>query len=407
MNAVLARSSLLTAQMEARAISVAHQSANHLRLLPKIAAITARHLAATRSTHGDTEEYPYRFGTVQNVLQKAVQGRVSRAHESFWDFPLDQLIKHVVKMRGKSYPLVTPGDGLNSNVVKAMLGHAPFGSDLPNPPSGALFRRMPPRQPGSNYTPQTDSIYYIVKWIDDGCPSNIFVNVGVDKSAHQKLSVEKHMEFWRNFDVAALFNQASILNGAVMYCYMQIGAAWEQIIMNDPSYSRKDFQEFIHSPTARDALTACSKLQIDSFAQTFGTPLRQEDVFDTLEFFGKASMPLDDKRLNRESFRHHHIMDGVTDWTKWHGNVEASLTLGMEHEAWKCIGRAVLLGFMHDGIYRERFPVRGFNKNDPDASRKMREFVRSLDSAERIIGEIERVTRESQILIRPAARIMS
>lgn len=62
--------------------------------------------------------------------------------------------------------MVTLGDGAGSILVKALKGESPFGADLPSPPTGARFSRMPAGLP-----PIPDGeIAFIQKWIDDGCP---------------------------------------------------------------------------------------------------------------------------------------------------------------------------------------------------------------------------------------------
>ncbi|EHB59074.1 hypothetical protein MycrhDRAFT_1510 [Mycolicibacterium rhodesiae JS60] len=85
------------------------------------------------------------------------------SHGPFWrGITRDRFI--TMKIGGR--PLVIPGDGDNSNLVKSLRGQPPFGSDLPQPPAGALIPAMPAYLP---LIPE-DSIARIVGWIDDGCP---------------------------------------------------------------------------------------------------------------------------------------------------------------------------------------------------------------------------------------------
>jgi hypothetical protein len=66
------------------------------------------------------------------------------AHKAFWrDISRDDFV--VKKVFNKA--LVVVGDGANSNLVRALKGEAPFGSDLPDPPAGATTRRMPAGRP--------------------------------------------------------------------------------------------------------------------------------------------------------------------------------------------------------------------------------------------------------------------
>jgi hypothetical protein len=58
------------------------------------------------------------------------------------------------------------GDGAQSNLVLSLKGEAPFGSDLDEPPVGAVVLRMP-----SYLDPvPAESIRVIEQWIDAGCP---------------------------------------------------------------------------------------------------------------------------------------------------------------------------------------------------------------------------------------------
>lgn len=85
------------------------------------------------------------------------------SHGPFWrGISRDRFI--AMKIGGRR--LVIPGDGSSSNLVKSLRGEPPFGSDLPDPPAGALIPLMPAYLPPL----ASDSIDRIVRWIDDGCP---------------------------------------------------------------------------------------------------------------------------------------------------------------------------------------------------------------------------------------------
>ena len=86
------------------------------------------------------------------------------AHGAFWrGLSRDQFVAKKVF----SLPLVVVGKGAESNLVKALKGQPPFGADLPTPPAGANWPRMPADLPP---VPDAD-IAFIEKWIDDGCPA--------------------------------------------------------------------------------------------------------------------------------------------------------------------------------------------------------------------------------------------
>ena len=106
-----------------------------------------------------------RYARVLAILDEAIGGPdVSiGAHGAFWrGLSRDQFVAR--KVFGRQ--LVDPGKGADSDLVKALKGEAPFGSDLPNPPDGAVFPRMPMDLPAVS----PDNIAFIQQWIDDGCP---------------------------------------------------------------------------------------------------------------------------------------------------------------------------------------------------------------------------------------------
>jgi hypothetical protein len=105
------------------------------------------------------------FEDVVGILDDSVGGPEAEvaSHGPFWrGITRDRF----VAMRVGGRRLVAPGDGDNSNLVKSLRGQAPFGSDLPGPPEGAVTPMMPAYLPPV----PAESIKRIVEWIDDGCP---------------------------------------------------------------------------------------------------------------------------------------------------------------------------------------------------------------------------------------------
>ena len=108
-----------------------------------------------------------KFDDVVAILDKAVGGPDADvvSHGPFWrDVTRDTFIE--MKVGGRK--LVTLGDGANSNLVLSLRGQAPFGSDLDDPPAGAVTPQMPayldPVAP--------EEISDIEQWINDGCPAD-------------------------------------------------------------------------------------------------------------------------------------------------------------------------------------------------------------------------------------------
>jgi hypothetical protein len=111
-----------------------------------------------------------RFERVIQILDDAIGGPgVNIAvHGAFWrGVTRDQFV--VKQVQGLD--LLVVGNGIASNLVKALKGESPFGADLPDPPPGARFDRMP-----SGLDPvSAENIAFIQKWIDDACPEDLFV----------------------------------------------------------------------------------------------------------------------------------------------------------------------------------------------------------------------------------------
>ena len=102
-----------------------------------------------------------RYDRVKIILEEAVEGTDIGAHGNFWrDLTLEQF--KVKKIFGKK--LVEAENAEESNIIKALEGRAPFGSDIGTP--GATTRRMP----GGFPAVLPEKIGVIRKWIDDGCP---------------------------------------------------------------------------------------------------------------------------------------------------------------------------------------------------------------------------------------------
>jgi photosystem II stability/assembly factor-like uncharacterized protein len=103
-----------------------------------------------------------RFEKVVEIIDNAVGGPVVPVgfHGAFWRgvSRSDFVTKSIFGL-----PLISVGDGANSNLVKALKGESPFGADVGNP--DADFNRMPSGLPP---VPSED-IAFIQRWIDEGC----------------------------------------------------------------------------------------------------------------------------------------------------------------------------------------------------------------------------------------------
>jgi photosystem II stability/assembly factor-like uncharacterized protein len=110
-----------------------------------------------------------RYERVMQILDEAIGGPNTNigVHGAFWrGLTRDQFVTKEIFNRD----LVVVGNGAASNLVKALKGEAPFGADLPDPPPGAQFSRMP-----AGLSPVSGAdIVFIQTWIDDGCPEDPF-----------------------------------------------------------------------------------------------------------------------------------------------------------------------------------------------------------------------------------------
>jgi hypothetical protein len=107
------------------------------------------------------------FKDVIAILDESVGGPDAdvASHGPFWrGITRDRFV--AMKIGGRR--LVTPGDGENSNLVKSLRGQAPFGSDLPEPPEGAVTPTMPAYLPP---VPE-ESINDVIRWINADCPED-------------------------------------------------------------------------------------------------------------------------------------------------------------------------------------------------------------------------------------------
>ena len=109
------------------------------------------------------------FARIQKILDDSVNNESIGAHGPFWrSLTRDQFVAKSVF--GKKLIAVKAGGSFDpdeSNLVKALEGRAPFGSDLVPPPAGASFPRMP-----AGFAPVAQvQIDEIRVWIQGGCPA--------------------------------------------------------------------------------------------------------------------------------------------------------------------------------------------------------------------------------------------
>ncbi len=105
------------------------------------------------------------FDDIIDILDKSVGGPDAdvSSHGAFWRGVTRE---RFIEMKVGGRKLVTLGDGASSNLVLSLKGEPPFGSDLDDPPPGAIIPRMP-----AYVEPiPADTISAVEQWINDGCP---------------------------------------------------------------------------------------------------------------------------------------------------------------------------------------------------------------------------------------------
>lgn len=314
-----------------------------------------------------------RFERVKQILDAAVGGQNFAAHGAFWrGKSRDQLVAEVVF----GQTLLVVGDGAGSNLVKALRGQAPFGQDQGTP--GAFFRRMPAGRPAV----AAADVDFIEQWIDDGCPAQDEEGpLSVDAEAGGPVDAGEHVDFWREFDDRAMF-QATPETVAAINTIFGIFPLWAALATNAALLA--DWELAIAQPGPDHALRLLSELHADTVRAHYGNPVPLLTLLDGFERFGTDSLP--DDPLRPEDPRHN--MNGSVMWFIWSAFADACLRRSIEPELWHGLARALLLGLLNDGVFRQRYPVLGFTADD--AGREaMRQHVLQLADAD-LPGELAR-----------------
>jgi hypothetical protein len=304
-----------------------------------------------------------RFEKVKIILEEAVEGTTIAAHGNFWrNLTLEQF--KVKKVFGRQLVLV--GNAVESNLIKALEGRTPFGADTGVP--GAIFNRMPDGFPAVS----PEEINYIKDWIDDGCPDD--GDAQSVESSEQKLI--SYNAYWRDFDDWAAFHRTPEIDAAIgeVFSYAEI---WMAVAMGQTPLSA--WQEAISLPAAREATTLLKGRILETINIHLGTPADIDRLLESYELFGANKLP--DDPLRPQDPRHN--MNGWIMWFFYSAFLDAGLAASVspEKEELQTLGRAILIGLLNDGLFRGRFPVKGFTPDDRGAS-AVRQFVRTIAAAD-------------------------
>ena len=291
------------------------------------------------------------FTQVKQILDESVQGGNFGAHGAFWrGLTRDQFVAHSVF----GQQLLILNDGANSNLVKALKGEPPFGSDIGS--TGALFRRMPAGRPPVSSV----DIQFIEDWIDNGAPEeDKEVQFDFDAGG-PKADLTIHNNYWRDFDNWAMFeatpetqhNVNTMMGAAPKWMAFALDASLEQ-----------EWRSEIESSMVLDPMLSLADKQIETLSSHYGNPVQMKTVMESYERFGDDSLP--DDPLRPADVRHN--MNGSTMWFFWAAFCDALIRhpeLPKTHSFGLALARVVLLGLMNDGLFRGRFAVEGFDADD-------------------------------------------
>lgn len=306
------------------------------------------------------------YQEIQNLLDRLVGGRAIGAHGAFWrNLTRDEF----VNFRVFGYPLVVLRDSSQSNLIKALKGVAPFGSDTGA--SGGIFRRMPAGMTEAS----TEQIDFIAAWIDDGCPD-------------ESITVVRHNAFWRDFDNWAMFQASQSVNAAIGE-FMPHVPVWFEFCKGQAT--ALDWEGALDSTAQEAALRLLSQKQIETLELHYGVPLDSPKVIESFALFGRGELPDDPLRPQDPK----HQMNGPSMWFIWSAFADICIRRDIDKSFWLTHAKAVLVGLLNDGLFRGRFSVLQFT---PDEAGKVdiENTVSSLQDAD-ILSELATRYRDSGI----------
>ncbi|MHA6785012.1 ferritin-like domain-containing protein [Pseudonocardia saturnea] len=308
-----------------------------------------------------------RFGQVTRILDAAVGPAPFGAHGAFWrGITRDQFIAKIVA----GEQLLVVGDGPGSNLVKALRGQSPFGSDTGT--VGADLPRMPAdRDP----VPDAD-IAVIERWIDDGCPDTAAqTEPDVSNTTGSfRPDPQVHVDYFRDLDEWAAFNRPPGVEDAVnvVFGFRRAWLAYAEDATREPGYVTA-----ISGATVRQAVTMLADRQQQTVETHYGVPVPLLAVLDGYERFGNDGLPPDPLRPSDPQ----HRMNGREMWFLHAAFAEACVRLGIAVPFWTFMMRPILCGLLNDGLFRGRFTVVGFEAT-PAGRDEVFAFAQSVADAD-------------------------
>ena len=317
------------------------------------------------------------FRDIQNTLDRVLGDGVPN-HGPFWrSVTRDEFIE----MSVYGLPIIVDGDPEASNLVRALRGLPPFGSDLVPPPPGAFIPRMPA---GGLPPASEEDIARIEQWIRDGCPEMRPTGGGHrEPMAAALVTDQTHVEYWRAVDDFFLPNlsteETAIHVGRMHVAAFQTWAGFA--IQGDPLSVWEGHLADTEVWESFEYVRHHQRRLIIEFYGGGGAPL-----FESLWRFGGDLLPLDPDSNALPK----HTMNGVLDWFFWVPQLDATLRQAEIDDTDLDLARAWQMGIVADGLVRDRFEITEFSATDPDLPTTVKEAFWDGTPEELVAGMISR-----------------
>jgi hypothetical protein len=304
------------------------------------------------------------FRDVQDALDRILGAGPPPNHGSFWrGVSRDEFVALSVFGLG----LVVVGDPEASNLVRALRGLTPFGSDLPDPPPDSFMPRMPARRPPAS----EENIALIEGWIRAGCPDEpTRAAERADFIARAILRVDDdlHVRYWRAVDDFFLYPLSSKETDVhVGRMHGPAFAAWRASALLGQGESV--WTDYLAKPENRESFAYVRHHQRRLLLAFYEGS--QDALFDSIWKFGGNLLPEDPL----SGARPQHTMNDASDWFYWVAHLDATLRADDVSDLDLGLARGWQVGIVADGLLRtdadrrpprRRIPIPDFDPVAPD-----------------------------------------
>jgi hypothetical protein len=303
------------------------------------------------------------FLDVQDALDRILGVGPPPNHGSFWrGISRDDFVAFSVF----GLELIVVGDPEASNLVRALRGLTPFGSDLPDPPPGSVLRRMPAGRPPAS----EEDIALIEGWIRAGCPdepTRAAERADFVARAIPRVDDDLHVRYWREVD-EFFHPRFSSAETKIHVDRMHVKAflAWQDWALQGQGESV--WTDYLAKPENRESFAYVRLHQRRLLLEFYEGS--QDALFDSIWKFGGNLLPEDPLSGDRPQ----HTMNSVDDWFFWVAHLDATLRADDLSDLELGLARGWQVGIVADGLLRtdadrppgQRIPIPDFDPADPD-----------------------------------------